>query len=250
MDEKTFYNQIYKAGLKGALPQWHSLIRLGQNKIPYRQCLRYLKPPGQVLDWGAGDGHFSFFLIQIGLDTIGYTFDELPDFLTREKSFQKVDGKPNGPVKIPFPDRKFDAVVSFGVLEHVHETGGEQSLSMREIHRILKEDGLFLCFHLPNRISWIEGMVKLANLFLPQKLHAHSKKFSRRDMEALVSPLNFKIIEYGRYNFLPRGRLNILPQFIADFHPLVWIFNAVDEICTFLFNPFCQNWFFIIKKVQ
>ncbi|MBQ4132690.1 MAG: methyltransferase domain-containing protein [Desulfovibrionaceae bacterium] len=45
---------------------------------------------------------------------------------------------------------------SIGVFEHVHETGGDQLASLKEISRVLKPEGFFLCFHLPNKYSWVE----------------------------------------------------------------------------------------------
>jgi len=77
-----------------------------------------------------------------------------PTYLARETLFEHRRGDPREPVILPFAADAFDLVFSVGVLEHVHEAGGDARGSILEIERVLKPGGHFLCFHLPNRYAW------------------------------------------------------------------------------------------------
>jgi ubiquinone/menaquinone biosynthesis C-methylase UbiE len=111
-----------------------------------------LVPGGKVLDWGCGYGQMLLFLHNRGLDVTGCEFSEhykngtMADLTGIELDYLEE------PVKLPYPDTSFDAVLSCGVLEHVPEPDG----SVGEIHRVLKKGGYFFIYNLPNRLSWIE----------------------------------------------------------------------------------------------
>jgi len=109
-----------------------------------------------VLDWGCGKGHTRYLLRKKGLDvsacdvahqTKDSAFGQEAPIL-RDAGIQVVPL--TDPVKLPFEERHFDCVTSFGVLEHVQNDEG----SMREIHRILKTGGIFFLTFLPYFLSW------------------------------------------------------------------------------------------------
>jgi len=77
---------------------------------------------------------------------------------------------------------------------------------LKEIGRILKRQGKFFCFHLPNKYSWVEAIITLIYKFTTIPGSApHSKKFTRKDIEKLLERSGYKLLEYRRYNFLPRN---------------------------------------------
>src|SRR5690606_12891640 len=114
----------------------------------------------KILDWGCGNGWFTYYLIKMGFKNVisyGYGWDSIDEAKRKIPEIKYVNGAEHhleNPSKLPFEASSFDLVFSIGVLEHVHETGGDQLLSLNEIHRILKPGGTFFCYHLPNRLTW------------------------------------------------------------------------------------------------
>ena len=159
--------------------------------------------------------------------------------------FQHVAGDSLEPVALPFADGAFDLVFSIGVLEHVHETRGDQAASLCEIARVLKPGGRFLCFHLPNKYSLTEALAR--NFFSKGRYH-HTKLFSRTDVEALCAQARLKLLRWGGYNFLPRNSTRNLPDFIKKNMFCTYLFEGVDLALVKLLPWFrTQNYFIAVK---
>jgi SAM-dependent methyltransferase len=136
------------------------------------------------------------------------------------------------PVGLPFEDRSFDAVLSIGVLEHVRETGGDEIASLREIRRILRPGGFFICVHLPNRFSWIE--------FLARALGRSSHRFSytRTDILRLSGNAGLRVIEIGRYGALPRNLWSgEMLRTIGNWVPAAGAYQFADSVLSRIFAP-------------
>ena len=141
----------------------------------------------------------SYWLVNNGVSTTGYSFDPAPPPLANSPLFTHVPG--DNPFTIPFDDNRFSSVFSIGVLEHVHETGGNQEASMREIFRVLRPGGIFICVHLPNSNGWIEPFAKTIGL----RGNYHDQKYTEKTASSLFEKNGLSIIETGAYNFLPRA---------------------------------------------
>ncbi len=155
-----------------------------------------------VLDWGAGPGHLTYLLEQLGLDT---TYIDL-DY--PYESFKLALGRLKGPklflddpVKLPFADESFDAVVSFGVLEHVPDPRG----SVAEIMRILRPGGIFFVYHFPNKYSYTEALARMLG-----KLH-HDYLLNRREIRELLTVPDADI-ERASYRYLIPRNLTDWPR--------------------------------------
>jgi len=115
-------------------------------KARYQKCLDLLNKGlpqiknKKILDYGCGDGVFTYMLREKGADTCGVDVSDIAiDFARREH--QKRGIKSNfyriKSYTTPFDDNCFDAVVCSDVIEHVQN----HSLLLQEIYRVLKKGG-------------------------------------------------------------------------------------------------------------
>ena len=95
---------------------------------------------GHVLDAGCGAGHWVVFLNRLGYDCEGLDFsDDLNKRL--ESEFPALQWHLGDVRNMPLDAGGFDAIVSWGVIEH-DEQGPESAL--REFHRILRPGGCLI----------------------------------------------------------------------------------------------------------
>ncbi len=205
----AFYDHLLRhADVMKAFYHFSTLTGLCQYERLFKYVGNIANKQLRILDWGCGNGWFSYYLYQQGFSNVisyGYGWDAIDaarKFLPR---LEYVDGERaelSNPSELPFPDESFDFVFSVGVLEHVHETGGDQLLSMREISRVLRSGGRFFCYHLPNRYTWIEF---IKGLFATSKstFYLHTRKFDGRAIRDLATKSGLTIEKIGRYNLLP-----------------------------------------------
>lgn len=173
------------------LYQFVSRVCASQYIRAYELVGRYVPRGSRVLDWGAGSGHFSYFLLERGNHVTAFTLEKhcgLDDHLRASYADRYESVASHDARLLPFQDESFHAVVSIGVLEHVRETGGSEEASLREIRRVLKPGGVFLCYHLPNRYSWIEATNKyLRSWFSKRQYKYHGFKYTRPDIRRLAA---------------------------------------------------------------
>ena len=191
-EDELSWIEIFKTLNEWGLEPFENLLTASQYWIAYEKFIQMVPAGSSVLDWGCGDGHFSYFLLKNGYKVNTYSLrpDEelhwkgcsiLKKFEAQfSSSFSFTEADCDEPVALPYPDETFDAVASIGVLEHVRQAGGDELESLREIRRILKPGGAFLCLHFPNQFSWIEALSRN----IPGKLF-HPYRFTINDIEAL-----------------------------------------------------------------
>ena len=226
------------------LLQFGSLLSAHQYLSLYRIFRRHVDEGARALDWGAGNGHFSYFLQRAGYRASGFSLLEgafvrwlpAPDY-----AFTRGDARE--PVALPYPDEAFEAVASVGVLEHVRESGGSEPASLSEIARVLGPGGVFVCYHFPNRTSWIDWAARR----VPGK-HRHEFRFTRADIEALTASAGLKLLEAGRYGFLPRNFGHRLPEALRRSRALAKAWDRLDSLLAIPFSALCQNHYFIARK--
>ena len=223
----------------------------------YENFLKQVTSPGaRVLDWGCGDGHFSYFLLNNGFKTESFNVNasdsyhpdglKTSEFLSaRFKDAFNYKISSGDPVQLPYPDESFDAVVSVGVLEHVRQEGGDEIKSLLEIRRILKKSGVFLCFHFPNKFSWIEALARK----IPSK-HHHPYRFTQQDIHALNQAAGLTVDEILGYAMLPRNELARLPEEIKNSPGFVKFYNLADKFLQRVMPPIFQNYYFCSRKMD
>ena len=231
-----------------ALDQFTGLVVAAQYRYLYDVTLRLVSTNSRVLDWGCGDGHFSYFLLSQGYVVDSFSvqnrpplFDRLPQGWRALHRF--TQGSPAEPTRLPYPNSAFDAVFSVGVLEHVRETGGNESKSLQELFRVLRPGGYLVCYHLPNRHSYIEWASRRLYPDAPDDEHRryHLYRFTKHEAARLFSAAGFQILQTKRYGFLPRNILARLPGALRNGVAVTRVANAVDQLLEWPFAPITQN---------
>jgi SAM-dependent methyltransferase len=177
----------------------------------------------------------------LGYRAIGFSFAE-PRFreVLSPLGYEFIRGDEGEPTALPFPDASFDAAVSVGVLEHVRELGGSEAGSLREIRRVVKPGGHFVCYHLPARLS----LINFAASLVPGK-HHHGFRHTRASIRGLCRESGLELVETRRYGALPRNTWGALPRRIRN---SPWVARAWDTLDALLGIPlsfFCQNHYFV-----
>lgn len=239
-----FFERAIKDELPGKAVQFRARCSAEQYRTAYEISTKYLAQNSMVLDWGCGSGHFAYFLDYLGMSVSTYSFQETPDILCVVPRIRHTRGHDGEPIKLPYSSGTFDAVFSIGVLEHVYEVNGSEIGSMREISRILKPNGLFMCFHLPNKSGWIEPL--FGGLHLLKS--CHKKRFDLEGIKELSREAGFSIEEWGLYNFFPRNQLSRLPLNLANQRWFCGLYNMMDDIFAKLFPSRCQNYYFVARS--
>jgi len=228
------------------LGQFGSLLSAHQYLRLYRLWRAFVPASATALDWGAGNGHFSYFLIRSGHRASGFSLlpgDYLRWMPTSAAEYVFTRGDESDPVRLSYPDESFDAVASIGVLEHVRETGGSEHQSLREIARVLRPCGVFVCFHFPNQWSWIDWAARR----VPGK-HVHPYRFTREDIQKLCEECDLTLVESARYGVLPRNFGYRLPGALRRSRALARGWDLLDRILGVPLSPIAQNYCFVARK--
>jgi SAM-dependent methyltransferase len=143
----------------------------------------------------------SDLLMRAGLEveSFDYRGDDSPDELVALERFPRVRAYiSSDPVVLPYTDRRFDAVLSCGVLEHV----GDPDASLAELRRIIRPRGTFYCFKLPNRHSYLERIARLAGLYYHGQ-DPRDRLYTMQSARTLLTRHGFTVLEVRRANMLP-----------------------------------------------
>jgi SAM-dependent methyltransferase len=238
----------------GAIDQFVSLPAASQYRKLYQLTERYVRIGSHVLDWGCGRGHFSYFLLKRGFRVTAYSLEHEPEIFAALTPSERarltwVHGRLDDARTLPFADNQFAAAFSVGVLEHVQELGGDELSSLMELRRVLAPDAVLICYHLPNRYSYIEAASRrLGERWKRRDFHRY--RFTARDIRTLCEEARLAVLECGRYGFLPRNSLNSLPARLRDAPLVTAALNRGDAVLERLFSPVVQNYYFVARPIK
>ncbi len=172
----------------------------------------------RILDIGCGNAAQSVYFLAnaktiVGLDNISHY--DIEDFKNHE-GLHRVQANA---LELPFQPDSFDAVTCFEVLEHL----SDDEAGIREIHRILKKNGLFI-LSVPNRwwlfeshgaiipgLQWIPWNRVPFVSWLPKRIHdrfAKARIYMRSEFLDMLQRNGFDPIHSG-YITAP---LDVLPE--------------------------------------
>jgi SAM-dependent methyltransferase len=156
--------------------------------------------PGRLLDWGCGWGQLSALLLERGLDVASFDWSEgAPEAEVALEKFPHITAfRSSRPVALPYADGSFDAVLSCGVLEHVHDPAA----SLAELKRIMRPGARFYVYKLPNRFSYLEVIARLLGAYYHGKL-PNDEIYTVASSRWLLARHGYAVGEARRANMLP-----------------------------------------------
>jgi 2-polyprenyl-3-methyl-5-hydroxy-6-metoxy-1,4-benzoquinol methylase len=177
-----------------------------------------------ILDLGCGEGHLVEKYRKLGYNIIGLDLNYSSDFVKK------------GDIRdTPFENGAFDVILCLDVLEHLNFL--DQDTSLKEIHRILKTEGIAL-LALPNLAHFISRLSFLltGNLVRTSSIERHPGDRPIKEFINLIKQNNFHI----------KKRVGIFPTFIIS-SALTWYFpNKVIWIHRIINKLFAYpNWCFL-----
>lgn len=152
-------------------------FRARQNII--RLFLKQYRPHyDTVLDIGCGSGHFLRGITDIS--TSRYGIDE-HSYSTADHTVKQGDAR-----SLPFEDKMADLITMLDVLEHIPES----DTALKEVHRVLKPDGLFLL-----------TVPAFQFLYSPHdKKNHHVKRYCRKDLCMALEKNEFQVLRCSYFN--------------------------------------------------
>jgi SAM-dependent methyltransferase len=188
----------------------------------------------KFLDWGCGKGHISYWLKKRNLDFISCDVSNTgvtsafginsPIISTANINVVEL----NHQFILPFKDSSFDVVLSFGVLEHVPN----DLESLKEIHRILKNNGLFFCFYLPYKFSYTQNIQHLLGNWY------HNKLYSKKMVKDLLNKSDLNLLDIWHRAILPK--ISFAPPFyksvekidncLCNYSPLKYLATNIEFV--------------------
>jgi ubiquinone/menaquinone biosynthesis C-methylase UbiE len=167
------------------------------------------KEQGRLLDIGCSTGYFLRGMRMIsGWEVYGVEVSSHAAQIARQKYNLNVF---NGTLdQANYPNGYFDAITLWDVLEHLHDP----KASLREIHRVLKPDGL-LVLRIPNGKSWDAQLFGQywAGLDAPRHLYVFDQGTLRQILEAVGFSIKEMSCQIGSY-----------PTFVLDIR--FWLYKV------------------------
>jgi len=205
----------------------------------------------KILDWGGQYGHVTNILstyfknvcLYLPVSVQEYEKKKIKTFISDFHYLYGISNIKNGLCheKINLPDKSYDCVISSGVLEHVREEGKNTEIdSLKEIHRILKPDGLLIVWNLPNKYSLVEFINKIMNRSV------HDYKYNKKDLLRMTTMSGFKIEILERHEIFNMSIRRAL-SFLFGIK-LSWKLDYI--ISKFpIINIFSQHFTLILRKI-
>lgn len=155
-----------------------------------------LKPQNKFLDVACGTAEVIFRLAKEfqNVEFIGVDFSKGMVEKARKKTsyLKNVKIIEANVENLPFEDKTFNIAICLDSLHHFYNP----DLALKEIHRVLKDNGLFLLVDPSPDISYLRIILKIF-----KHLESAKKYYSEKELEELLSKHNFSIISSFPFYF-------------------------------------------------
>jgi|GEM_PF-6302888 len=152
----------------------------------------------KILEIGCGDGRYLKFLQERGAYVIGLDISDVALSLAKKRGqVIKADAR-----NLPFKSNVFDAVFSFGVVEHFDET----QKAINEHQRVTKKDGIII-ISVPNIFSPYNILAALWHIkkgTWRMRPASYGKRFTLKQLKSMLEKSNnTEVIELSGLNIFP-----------------------------------------------
>lgn len=184
----------------------------------------------KVLDWGCGYGYSAKYLANRGIDVSLFDYSPLigDNVTTTLTLFPELEATVSSdPVRLPYPDESFDAVLSLGTLEHVSDPQG----SLAELRRILRPGGHLYVHKLPNPTSYVEYLAKRKGMYY-HGAREHDRLYTLAQARALLEGAGFRVLRAQHRNMFPlkhAGRV-VPPRFHSRLRDISDVLSATPGL--------------------
>jgi len=113
------------------------------NPVERRIVKRYFRKMGKILDIGCGRGRTTVPLKEMGFDIIGIDISRKMIEAAKE-SYPNIDFRVGNACNLSFEEESFDYVLFSNVGMDYIFPEAKRLIALREIHRVLKRNGLFV----------------------------------------------------------------------------------------------------------
>jgi ubiquinone/menaquinone biosynthesis C-methylase UbiE len=175
------------------------------------------RPPADLLDYGCGSGSIATALAEVGYSVSGC--DISPGMIRHARNMGVESAVRIGWIelnateaRLPFEDRSFDVIIASSVFEYL----SDPLASLRELRRVIRDDGLLLCT-VPNVSHGLRRLEWFLALAATSPLERATRRVSRR----LSSYISYLRLSRNRMQLTGWDRLAGLAGFgriISDEH--------------------------------
>ncbi|MDP2649743.1 MAG: class I SAM-dependent methyltransferase [bacterium] len=206
--KKIAYDQMYENELTH--PWYIFTRRLLIETLKYN-----IDKDAKILDAGCGTGGTISKLTKSGFKRIsGIDKSNYAINFCKKRQIKNVSiGNIN---KLPFKNNSFDAVICLDVLYHQNLN---IKLALKEIHRVLKKNGLF--YLQEPAFNWLKSKHDIAI--------QTNQRFSKKTLSELVRSNKFKVIKVSYYNFI-LFPLMAIKRFIDRLKPGIKVTSDVNKL--------------------
>ena len=203
---------------------------------------RYAETGRRFLDWGCRHAWDACMVRIVNPDATIDGCDISQTMTDATKRFARLHYTPlDHSWRLPYDDASFDRVICSGVLEHVPIP----SASLRELNRIVENDGYLIITFLPNRWSYTE--FALRNVF---KHGQHRRLYSTSQLRQMLLDHGFEPVEIGHHQLLPSltmGHKSLKAAWLGDAFRTLFKLDPLAERIWPL-RLFCANLYAVARK--